>query len=222
MLSPRAGRGEVARSRSRDAASHPSFAFTLQESPSQVLPKNEGGEAPKGASNLWPHRRQVYAVCANHPHAARAQRDALASRRSTAALARGFRPAGSTPGHASWDADPAGVTRSHLSQSRDCTSLTGRNAGVTDAQSRPGAGRNPARGHRSRSTFESTLAKGPSVNGMERHVTISVTNVNGKVRPFPEPSLPDLIRQSMRRLGMDHRVIGERKRRRPSNGYARW
>jgi hypothetical protein len=129
---------------------------------------------------------------------------------------------GSTPGHASWDADPAGVTRSHLSQSRDCTSLTGRNAGVTDAQSRPGAGRNPARGHRSRSTFESTLAKGPSVNGMERHVTISVTNVNGKVRPFPEPSLPDLIRQSMRRLGMDHRVIGERKRRRPSNGYARW
>jgi hypothetical protein len=89
---------------------------------------------------------------------------AHAFRRSTAALARGFRPAGSTPGHASWDVDPAGVTRLHLSQSRDCTSRTGRSTGVTDARSRPGAGRNAARRDRSRSTFESTLAKGPSGN----------------------------------------------------------
>jgi hypothetical protein len=36
-----------------------------------------------------------------------AQRSLPASRRSTAALARGFRPAGSAPGHASWDVDPA-------------------------------------------------------------------------------------------------------------------
>jgi hypothetical protein len=36
-----------------------------------------------------------------------AQRSPPASRRSTAALARGFRPAGSAPGHASWDVDPA-------------------------------------------------------------------------------------------------------------------
>jgi len=103
---------------------------------------------------------------------------ALAFRRSTAALARGFRPAGSTPGHASWDEDPAGVTRLHLSQSRDCTSRTGRSTGVTDARSRPGAGRNAARGDRSRSTFESTLAKGPSADEMRDIVIISVTNVN--------------------------------------------
>jgi hypothetical protein len=69
-----------------------------------------------------------------------AQRSLLASRRSTAALTRGFRPASSTPGHASWDADPTGVIRLHLSQSRDCTSRAGRSTGMSDAQSRPGAG----------------------------------------------------------------------------------
>jgi hypothetical protein len=74
------------------------------------------------------------------------------------------RPAGSTPGHASWDLDSAGVTRLHLSQSRESTSRTGRSTGVNDARSRPGAGRNPTRGDRPRSTFESTLAKGPPVN----------------------------------------------------------
>jgi hypothetical protein len=80
------------------------------------------------------------------------------------------RPAGSAPGHASWDADPAGATRLHLSQSRDCTSRTGRSTGVTDARSRPGAVRNAARRDRPRSTFESTLAKGPSVNEMSRNI----------------------------------------------------
>jgi hypothetical protein len=100
--------------------------------------------------------------------AARVRRDALASRRSTAALARGFAPAGSTPGHASWDLDPAGVTRLRLSQSRESTSRTGRSTGVNDARSRPDAGRNPERGNHSRSTFESTLAKGPSGNEMTR------------------------------------------------------
>jgi hypothetical protein len=50
------------------------------------------------------------------------------------------RPTGSTPGHASWDADPAGVTRLRLSQSRESTSRIGRSTGVSDARSRPGAG----------------------------------------------------------------------------------
>ncbi len=36
-----------------------------------------------------------------------------------------------------------GVTRFHLSQSRDCTSRTGRSTGVSDARSRPGAGYKP-------------------------------------------------------------------------------
>jgi len=50
---------------------------------------------------------------------------------------------------------------------------------VNDARSRPGAGRNAARGDRSRSTFESTLAKGPSVNEMGTDVLDTVTDVKG-------------------------------------------
>jgi len=136
----------------------------------RVLPKKFNNLPQKGGR--WSAKRRIQpaasggsGVAAPSPAAAaRVQRDALAFRRSTAALARGFRPAGSTPGHASWDADPAGVTRLHLSQSRDCTSRTGRSTGVTDARSRPGAGRNAARRDRSRFPFESTLAKGPSGN----------------------------------------------------------
>jgi len=178
----------------------PSFAnnhdnTTLLDSPPA---HKEGGGAPKGASIHWPRqddRRYRLSPVA----AARVRRDALAFRRSTAALARGFRPPGSTPGHASWDVAKrvirksgnrfsekitrslklAGVTRLHLSQSRDCTSRTGRSTGVNDARSRPGAGRNAARGNRSRSTFESTLAKGPSVNEMCDDVIGMVTDVKG-------------------------------------------
>ena len=81
---------------------------------------------------------------------------ALACRRSTAALARGLSPLRATPGQASWDAarahDPqsppnrgrrpcalTGVTRARLSQSRECTSRTGRSTGPHDARSRPDA-----------------------------------------------------------------------------------
>ena len=120
---------------------------------------------------------------------------ARAFRRSTAALARGFRPAGSTPGHASWDVARAGVTRLRLSQSRDCISRTGRSTGVNDTRSRPGAGCKSARGDRPRSTFESTLAKGPSVNEMEGSVTISVTDVKSlspKKRQNPNRAVADL------------------------------
>ena len=55
--------------------------------------------------------------------------------------------------HASWDAGRAGVTRPRLSQSRDCTSRTGRSTGVNDAQSRPGTVCETARGNRTCSTF---------------------------------------------------------------------
>jgi hypothetical protein len=51
---------------------------------------------------------------------------------------------------------------------------------MNDAQSRPGAGRNAARGDRSRSTFESTLAKGPPANEMLNGVTVNETVVNRK------------------------------------------
>jgi len=72
--------------------------------------------------------------------AARVQRDALAYRRSTTALATGtFIPMAAAPGQASWDVVEAGVTRSFLSQSSESTSRTGLSAGQHDARSRPGA-----------------------------------------------------------------------------------
>ena len=55
-----------------------------------------------------------------------------------------------------------GVTRLHLSQSRDCTSHTGHSAGVNDARSRPGAECKSARGHRSRSVFRCASRTRPS------------------------------------------------------------
>jgi hypothetical protein len=65
---------------------------------------------------------------------------------------------------------------------------------MNDAQSRPGAGRNAARGDRSRSTFESTLAKGPPANEMPNGVTINETNVNTwsheKRRRQRDPAIP--------------------------------
>ncbi len=108
--------------------------------PLHVSPPNEGRRSAErrsrprcriGGCGGAPHERMLPLTRAS---------GARAFRRSTAALARGFRLTGSTPGHASWDADPAGVTRPHLSQSRESTSRTGRSTGVNDARSRPGAG----------------------------------------------------------------------------------
>ena len=70
----------------------------------------------------------------------------------------GFRPFRSAPGQASWDAVArhigwTGVTRPYLSQSRECTSRTGRSTGEHDARSCPGADCKSARGHRTRSAF---------------------------------------------------------------------
>ena len=81
------------------------------------------------------------------------------------------RSADSAPGHASWDVDPAGATRLHLSQSRDCTSRTGRSTGVTDARSRPGAECKSARRHRSRSVFRPAFRKA-SLNERDCHLHI--------------------------------------------------
>ncbi len=113
--------------------------------------------------------------------AARARRSALACRRSTTVLAKAcFRLFRSASSQASWDAAGAhdrskpaqkgakilrfyaGVTRARLSQSRESTSRAGLGAGERDARSCPGAECivPRARGHRTRSAFRSTLAKG--------------------------------------------------------------
>ena len=70
----------------------------------------------------------------------------------------GFRPFRSAPGQASWDVVArrigwTGVTRPYLSQSRECTSRTGRSTGEHDARSCPGADCKSARRHRTRSVF---------------------------------------------------------------------
>ena len=146
---------------------------------------------------------------------------------------RGFRPSGATSGQASWDVagalDPvrpsnrgrrsrtahAGVTRARLSQSRECTSRTGRNAGQHDARSRPGAECIAPRA----GTALAPLPGVPSAEGVLYRagvccITEPVTFVNEMVTHsvtvhyrLPISSLPDLIRQSMTpRRPMDHRV----------------
>ena len=98
--SPRT-RGEVKkRSPSRDAPSHPSFAFTLQESPSQSPPSKKGGRrsADKRIHRSPPRRRKTKpaSVCGAHRRLPRNARDqsggALAFRRPTAVMRRGFYP----------------------------------------------------------------------------------------------------------------------------------
>jgi hypothetical protein len=91
-------------------------------------------------------------------------------------LTRGLSPLRAAPGQASWDvagalvchfllpeAEPnavcAGVTRPNLSQSSGSTPPAARSGGLHDAQSRPGAGRNAARGHRTRSGLQVYLPK---------------------------------------------------------------
>ncbi len=165
--------------------------------------------------------------------AARVRRDALACRRSTAALAVGAfaRPAqlqarlpGTWREHAiRTNVQPgtkiahrsAGVTRARLSQSRECTSRTGRNAGQHDARSRPGAECIAPRA----GTAPAPLPGVPSAEGVLYRagvccITEPATFVNEMVTRsvtvhyrLPISSLPDLIRQSMTpRRPMDHRV----------------
>jgi hypothetical protein len=114
----------------------------------------------------------AWSPCPHQADAARVQRDALACRRSTAALAKGAlapfaqlqaRLPGTRRDAASCKRAPTGgrrrcasntgVTRARLSQSRESTSRTGRNTGAHDARSRSGADCEAARKHRTRSTL---------------------------------------------------------------------
>jgi hypothetical protein len=138
---------------------------TLKPFPSASLGK-QGGGAPKGALILEPR------PCGARQ---RADRRALAFRRSTAgSLWRINASAQLRPrflGHFTLEerirpsSRRLGVIgcRPHLPLSQSSELLAGRSTicrpgGV---RSRPGAGVSSARGHRTRSTFESTLAKGP-------------------------------------------------------------
>jgi hypothetical protein len=70
----------------------------------------------------------------------------------------------STPGHASWTWNQAGVTRPIPSQSSDSTSRLGRSTEGNDARSRSGADCEPARKHRTRSTLQTASGMRPSMS----------------------------------------------------------
>jgi hypothetical protein len=94
-------------------------------------------------------------------------------------LPKARRPIGSTPGHASWDADPAGVTRLRLSQSRESTSRTGRSTGVNDARSRPGAGLQAPPAGTALAPSTAVAGDVPSMSELGAYVTETGINVKG-------------------------------------------
>jgi hypothetical protein len=134
-------------------------------------PKNEGRRsADRRNCPLAAPRRRVLPL-AGASGAARATDGPLArtvrcGRARLSALRRGSRQA-STPdaasGQASWDAGRAGVTRPRLSQSSGSTPRAGHSTGRHDAQSRPGAACETARGHRPRPAIRIASGMRPSV-----------------------------------------------------------
>jgi hypothetical protein len=180
-------RGSNNKSRSRGAIRARALPTTTPRKDSP--PAKEGGGAPKGASNQFPRstdkrcrlpmpgrggatRRQVYAVCALI-----CLRGALAFRRYTAALARTF---------TSWlSSRPCllGSVRAGIlpalsgSQSSGSTPRLGRSTEGNDARSRSGAGCEPARKHRTRSTLQIASGMRPSMSEIRWLVADLVTRV---------------------------------------------
>jgi hypothetical protein len=157
-------RGEVNKqSRSRDAPWHPSFAARFKK----ALPIREA-ERRQAQLSYKPHRRMRL----------RAQRGARAFRRSTAdSLWRINAAAQLQPrflGSAS-----SGVTRIFPYPSPASSSQAGRYYRPGGVRSRPGAGVWPARGHRTRSASESTLAKASLMSELAGYVTVMETVVKG-------------------------------------------
>jgi hypothetical protein len=149
-------------------ASHPSLAARTKAT--DVSPPNKkGGGAPEGANRMGRTTRTDVATCPRHGRGARHERSAYTNRPLRARspfgapprLWSGFHPPDSAPGQASWDAGPAGVTRPRLSQSSGSTPRTGHSTGGHDAQNRPGAVCETARGYRTRSTFRIASRKRP-------------------------------------------------------------
>ena len=111
-------------------------------------------------------RRQVYALCATHLLPGRARLPALCC-----GSRQGFDPLTQLQAMLPGTRVEAGVTRPHLSQSRDSTSRRGPSAAGRDAQSRPGAECIvPRAGTAPAPSFESALAKG-ALSGQGEFVT---------------------------------------------------
>ena len=130
----------------------------------KIMRREEGGGAPKGASNQFRAAPANVAACrcpgAEARHADKCTQSAhlsVCGARSpfgaTPRLSPGLSHPGSAPGHASWDSVRAGITRP-LSQSSGSTPRLGRSTEGNDARSRSGAACEPARKHRTRSTLQ--------------------------------------------------------------------
>jgi hypothetical protein len=151
------------RHRSRGAPTRPNSAY--YHAPKIDSPSHKkGGEAPKGACQpCAAQHQQTFAPADASDAAARRIGARPPSGASTAALAGTPIPAqlqAMLPG----TRNQAGVTRPVLSQSSDSTSRLGRSTEGNDARSRSGAGCEPARKHRTRSTLQIASGMRPSMN----------------------------------------------------------
>ena len=166
---------------SRDAVTRPRLADHNAKIDSP--PAKKGGGAPKGASNQFRAAPTNVTACrcpgAEARHADKctqsahlsAFRGALAFRRYAAALARTF---------TSWRSSRPcllGSVRADIlpalsgSQSSGSTPRLGRSTEENDAQSRSGAGCEPARKHRTRSTLQIASGMRPSMSEISSNVT---------------------------------------------------
>ena len=163
---------------SRDATA-PELCQPPRHSENRRRPKREAkrrkahaNHLPRNISKrrrLLRYRRQVYANLRNSS-AARLRAifgGALAFRRFDRGSRRDSHPC-STPGHASWDLESSGHYPPCPVPVSDSTSRLGRNTEGNDAQSRSGAGCEPARKHRTRSTLQIASGMRPSMSEIFR------------------------------------------------------
>ena len=181
---------------SRDAPSHPSLVLHAVRKPFPKPHSKKWREAKRRKAPLHrPHQRVRRAPRGNgryHPSALRARSPFGAPPRLSPAARK---PPAQLQAMLPGTRHQAGVTRLSPVPVQGLHLPAGRSTGVNDARSRPGAGRNAARRHRPRSTFESTLAKGPSVNEMEGDVIDMVTTCQGRV-PIKETTQRFMVQTS--------------------------
>jgi hypothetical protein len=159
--------------------------------------EREGGRAPTGTTFLWPHRRQVYAVCANHLRGCGSVLSAARSPLGAPPRLSFRRPNATTQFRAALPGQrivikPLRALDPLRRRVQPDTWQTGRNAGRDDAQNRPGAECKSARRRRTRSAFRHAFRKAPFGERAATDVTITVTFVNITATTI-YPVVPELV-----------------------------
>jgi len=174
--------------------SHPSFA-----KPQKLSPPNKRREAERRKAQCLgaaPHNPMLPPDYARARQ--RAKRSPLASRRSAAALAKADASTfGSAPDPRFLRPGANGRYPCSPVSSLPRTAGTGRSAGRSGTQSRPGAVCETARGHRTRPANRIASGMHPS-RASWLHVTTSGTDVNRSVTPYFSP-LPRRERATLAR-----------------------